>query len=338
MRVNVIYYLTAILLGGFHALEPGHGKTVVAAYLIGSKGKKFDAVLLGIVVTLTHTFSVILLALAAKLASTRISYTEESLHGYLGLVAGLMIFVVGMWMLVQRLRGKEPFHSHSHDGHGHSHGHSHAHDHNPFNDHSRPHHHSHDENHDHSAVHSAETHGGLHTHSHGHGDLTHNHSHGHSHDESHVHNHNPHRDHNHDHGLPQGSESEHLHDHNSGNNPGHGRDLQGVDVREQKRLGYWQLFLLGVSGGLVPCPAAIAILLAAVASGRLGEGLTYVLLFSLGLAAVLIAIGIIVVSASKLASRFLDAKRFARKISIASAGLITLIGVVTLITSLRHVI
>jgi len=109
-------------------------------------------------------------------------------------------------------------------------------------------------------------------------------------------------------------------------------------VRRGKKLGYWQLFLLGVSGGLVPCPAAIAILLAAVGSGRLGEGLTYILMFSLGLAAVLIAIGIIVVSAGNLASRFLDAKRFARKIAIASAGLITLIGVVTLFNSVKHFI
>jgi nickel/cobalt exporter len=109
-------------------------------------------------------------------------------------------------------------------------------------------------------------------------------------------------------------------------------------MQGEQRVGYWQLFLLGVSGGLVPCPAAIAILLAAVGSGRLGEGLTYILLFSLGLAAVLIAIGIAVVTAGKLASRFLDAKRFARKMSIGSAALITLIGLATLVNSIRHVI
>jgi nickel/cobalt exporter len=66
------------------------------------------------------------------------------------------------------------------------------------------------------------------------------------------------------------------------------------------------------------------------------EGLTYVLLFSLGLAAVLIAIGLIVVGAGKLTSRFLDAKKFARKISIVSAALITLIGGGTIIGSIRH--
>jgi nickel/cobalt exporter len=247
MPVNLIYYLTVSLLGGMHALEPGHGKTVVAAYLIGSRGRKIDAVLLGIVVTLTHTFSVILLAIAAKLASTRITLTEESLHGYLGLVAGLLILVVGIWMLVGRIRG---------------------HDH-----------------HDHGQLHDIENHHGLDTHSHE-----------------------------------------------------RGHDLQSVEEHGEKRVGYWQLFVLGVSGGLVPCPAAIAILLAAVAVGRLGEGLTYILLFSLGLASVLIAIGIVVVSAGKLASRFMDAKRFARKISIASASMITLVGGVTLLNSMKHVI
>jgi nickel/cobalt exporter len=267
--MNLIYYLTATVLGGMHALEPGHGKTVVAAYLIGTKGKKTDAVVLGLVVALTHTFSVILLAIAAKVASTRLTLTEESLHGYLGLVAGLLILAVGIWMLVGRIRGKEPFHFHSHD-HNLAHGHD------------SPHHRTHD--------------------------------------------HDPH------HHEPNTHEAIHTHEHE------HGSDIHDVAVQGERRVGLWQLFVLGVSGGLVPCPAAIAILLAAVAAGRLGEGLTYILLFSVGLAAVLIAVGMIVVSAGKLASRFLDAKKFARKISIVSAAIITLIGVATVANSLRHVV
>ncbi|MFV9689957.1 MAG: sulfite exporter TauE/SafE family protein [Desulfobacteria bacterium] len=247
--MNPIYYLTAMLLGAMHALEPGHGKTVVAAYLIGSKGRKIDAVILGVIVTFTHTFSIILLAIAVKLTSNRITLTEESLHGYLGTVAGLMIFIIGIWMLVQRIRGREPFHFHSHD-HDHDHSHDHDHDH-------------------------------------------HNHDHQHGHDSD-----------NHTHG--------------------------------EKRTSYWQLCLLGISGGIVPCPAAIAILLASLAGGRLEEGLTYVLLFSLGLAVVLIAIGLVVVGAGKLTSRFLNAKKFARKISIVSAVLITLIGGGAIIGSIRH--
>jgi nickel/cobalt exporter len=89
---------------------------------------------------------------------------------------------------------------------------------------------------------------------------------------------------------------------------------------------------------LVPCPAAIAVLLAAVAAGRLGQGLTYILMFSLGLAAALIAIGLTVVSAGKLAARFLDAKKFARKVAIVSAAIITLIGVVTVLSSVSHLL
>ena len=326
MRINIIYYLTAILLGGLHALEPGHGKTVVAAYLIGSKGRKIDAVLLGLVVTLTHTFSVILLAIAAKLASMKITLTEESLHGYLGLVAGLLILAVGLWMLIGRIQGKEPFHFHSHDN-GHSHGHDHSHSHDPAHGHGHSHDLSHDEAHHHDhEQHDPDNHV-LHTHSHEH-DLAHDH--GHSHDHNHAHNHN------HDH-YPA---HDHIHGHSNDNNHAHSHehDQKNVDKKGEQRVGYWQLFLLGVSGGLVPCPAAIAILLAAVGAGRLGEGLTYILLFSLGLAAVLIAVGIAVVSAGKLASRFLDAKRLARKVSVASATLITLIGVATLLNSIRHLV
>ena len=314
MRVDLIYYLTASVLGGLHALEPGHGKTVVAAYLIGSKGRKTDAMLLGIVVTLTHTMSVILLAIAAKLASTRMTLTEESLHGYLGLVAGVLILVVGLWMLVGRIRGKDPFHFHSHPhGTGHSHGHDHVHDDNPSSD---------LDIHDHS-------HSAAHNHDHGsHNPGLHTGGHAHHHDNEHdfAFLHNPGHSHDQDHGP---EEPRHTHEYQEA------RLTEGA--HQERRVGYWQLFLLGVSGGLVPCPAAIAILLAAVAAGRLGEGLTYILLFSLGLAVALIAIGLAVLGAGQLASRFLDAKRFARKVSIASAAVITLLGLITVMSSMKHV-
>ncbi|HEB50702.1 MAG TPA: nickel/cobalt efflux protein RcnA [Desulfobulbus sp.] len=298
MQVNIIYYLTAIVLGGMHALEPGHGKTVVAAYLVGSKGRKMDAFLLGLVVTLTHTFSVILLAIAAKIASNRMTLSDDALHGYLGLVAGVLILVVGLLMLIQRIRGRDIFHFHSHD-HGHHHGHSHGHD------------HQHDHDHDHGTGH-------VHEHA------GHDHDH---HDHDHVHDHGGH-DH-HDHAAVHAAET---------HGEGHHHHSHAPAADQGERVSYWRLFLLGLSGGLVPCPAAIAILLAAAAAGRLGEGLTYILLFSIGLAIVLIAIGITVVSAGKFAARFLDAKRFARKISIASAGLITLIGIATLVDSIRTII
>lgn len=314
MQLNVIYYLTASLLGGLHALEPGHGKTVVAAYLIGSKGTKIDAILLGLVVTFTHTFSVMLLAVLAKIASERMAFTEESLHGYLGFVAGGMILAVGLWMLIARIRGKEPFHSHSH-------GHSHHHE--PFlmGDDDHLHHNDHGHDHEHASIH----HDG---HSHHHEPFS-GHDHEHSHNGDHGQNHSFLKEDLEAHSHSNGHEHPNGHDHN---------EVQKVLGQAEKRLGYWQLSLLGISGGLVPCPAAIAILLAAAAAGRLGEGLTYILLFSLGLATVLIAIGLVFVGAGKLAGRFLDTKRFARKISIASAALITCIGLFTVLNSVRHVL
>ncbi len=330
MQVNLVYCLTAMVLGAFHALEPGHGKTVVAAYLVGTRGRKIDAVLLGFVVTLTHTSSVILLAVLATVASTQIEISEQSLHGYLGIIAGFIIVAVGIWMLVCRIRGREPFHSHSHD-HGHSHNDnpSHGHMHNYHDNRSEQHHHphghhnsgtaegvnphSHDDNNSHSHDHYA-----LHAHN--------THPHGHSHNENHVHDH-------------EGTHEQIHRTNDSHKNHHQGSESRIEDRENPRRVGFWQLFLLGVSGGLVPCPAAIAVLLAAVGSGRMGEALTYVLLFSVGLAAALIVIGVVVVvGAEKIANRFFDAKQFARKVSIGSAALISILGVVTVIASVRHLL
>jgi len=329
MELSVIFFLSAFGLGALHALEPGHGKTVVAAYLVGTKGRKIDAVVLGLVVTVTHSFSAIALAVIAKLASDSISLTEEALHGSLGLVAGLLILIVGGCMLVSRLRGGDLFHGHSHGpGDSHSHGHSSGHSHNTHN--RDLHHHAprkfaflegdHD---DHQA------------------------SDGHVHETEHEHVHSDGTVHSHVH-HPGGNPSTGMCFHDSGHNGSlrqvdHDRSDNTAHTKmetdgRRKRLGNWQLFLLGVSGGLVPCPAAIVILLASVASGRIDEGLAYILLFSLGLAAALIAIGITVVSAGKLAARFLDAQKFARRVSIASAAIITGIGVITVVTSVKHLI
>lgn len=328
MELSVIFFLSAFGLGALHALEPGHGKTVVAAYLVGTKGRKIDAVVLGLVVTVTHSFSAIALAVIAKLASDHISLTEEALHGSLGLVAGLLILVVGGCMLVSRLRGGDLFHGHSH-GPGDSHGHGHSFGHSPT--HNRASHHHAPRKFaflagDHDDHHASDGHVHEMEHAHVHSDGT---------VHSHVH---------HPHGNPStgmcfpnsghtGSDRQVDHDHSD--NTAHTKiETDG----RRKRLGNWQLFLLGISGGLVPCPAAIVILLASVASGRIDEGLAYILLFSLGLAAALIAIGITVVSAGKLAARFLDAQKFARRVSIASAAIITLIGVITVITSINHLV
>ncbi len=195
-------------LGGAHALEPGHGKTIVAAYLVGSRGTMRHAALLGAVVTFTHTISVFLLGLAMLVLSQ--SIVPGSVIRTLEAVSGLSIVAIGAVMFYQRLR--QLLHTMAHEHHRrHFQGHDHD-------------HHDHDH----------------HDHEHG--------PHGHSH-------------------LPEG----------------------------EVTLG--SLIALGVSGGLVPCPAALVIMLAAIAFGHVGAGLVLLVAFSLGLAGVLIAVGMMVLYA-----------------------------------------
>ena len=136
---------TAMVLGAFHALEPGHGKTVVAAYLVGSRGTAWHAVLLGLAVTVSHTAGVFLLGAVTLYASRYVM--PDRLYPWLGAISGLAIAGVGLALLRQRWRG-EPHdrattmattHAQrtpraSRTPHGHAHGHTtiephdHAHD------------------------------------------------------------------------------------------------------------------------------------------------------------------------------------------------------------------
>ncbi len=104
--------LIAAALGGLHALEPGHGKTIVAAYLVGSQGKAVHALLLGLIVTVTHTAGVYALGLITLYASKYV--VPDHLYPWLGIGSGLTIALLGLYMLGRRYAG-----------HGHSHGHHH---------------------------------------------------------------------------------------------------------------------------------------------------------------------------------------------------------------------
>jgi nickel/cobalt transporter (NicO) family protein len=141
----------AFVLGAAHALTPGHGKTIVAAYLVGSRGTLKHAAFLGAMVTFTHTVSVFLLGLATLFLFQYV--VPEKVTQVLGAISGLSIVAIGGWMLFKRLRGAGHTHPHDHD---HTHEHHHHHDH--------PHVHAHE--HTHSHVHDAgHTHGpGGHTH------------------------------------------------------------------------------------------------------------------------------------------------------------------------------
>ncbi len=275
-------YVAAFILGAAHSLEPGHGKTVVAAYLVGSRGRNIDAVILGLVVTFTHTFSIIVLGLIAKFSSRY--FSEQELHGYLGIVASLIILAIGLWMLRSRWLGmRDPSRAHHHT---HLFGSHHHHSHGSQPQKSPDHHHGHDHSHDHD----------------------HDHGHSHSHDDSHHHGHSHgHDDHGHSHAPSSG-----------------------------QPLGAWGLILLGISGGIVPCPAALAILLASASVGDMGKGLALVLIFSTGLALALVAIGLAVVNSVRMTSRFIDTERYAPYAAVASAVIVTLVGAFTLYSSLTH--
>jgi nickel/cobalt exporter len=241
----------AFALGAAHALTPGHGKTIVAAYLVGSRGTLKHAAFLGAMVTFTHTVSVFLLGMATLFLFQYI--VPENITRVLGAVSGLSIVAIGAWMLYKRLRGT---------------GHTHTHD-----DHTHDHHHDHDHSHDHP-------------HEHGHG-------HDHGHDHTHTHSH-----------------AQHGHSH----------------VPEE--VSWSGLVALGASGGLVPCESALVLLLSAIALRRVGLGLVLLVSFSLGLAIVLMGIGVLVIYAKNLLpeSKRNSGNPFFRWMPVASAAIVLVLG------------
>ena len=308
--------LFAFAFGAVHALSPGHGKTMVAAYLVGSRGTPRHAMLLGIVVTITHTFGVFALGFALLFASRYV--LPEKLFPALSALSGLLIFGVGLWLFMSRWQGLQARHghshadehSHAHDGHTHSHDeHSHTHDEHSH-AHDGEHSHTHDEHdgHTHSHDDEAHTHDG---HVHSHGEHSHSHDeHSHAHDE-HSHSHDD--EHTHEHGV-------HVHSH-GGKAHSHAVPDGPINMKT--------LVALGISGGIVPCPEALVVLLAAIKLHRIGYGLILIVAFSLGLAAALIAIGMLVVSARQRLTRFNalgEDSAIVRYLPLGSAAIITLIG------------
>lgn len=240
----------AFVLGAAHALTPGHGKTIVAAYLVGSRGTLKHAAFLGAMVTFTHTVSVFLLGLATLFLFQYVVPAKVS--QVLGAISGVSIVIIGAWMLFKRMRGSA---------------HAHA------------HHHHHDHGHDH---------GHPHSHSHAHPRGGHSHDHDHSHDHSHAHTHMP------------------------------------------DEVSWSGLVALGASGGLVPCESALVLLLSAIALRKVGLGLLLLVAFSLGLALVLMGIGMLVIYAKHLIpeSKRVKQNHFVRWMPVASAAVVMILGLV----------
>lgn len=318
----------ALFLGALHALTPGHGKAMVAAYLIGSRGRPRDAVLLGGIVTVTHTAGVIALGLALVLIST--FSMPRALQPALELISGLLVAGLGLYLLIVRVReartpGADHEHSHAHGGQAQSHvlqqtvavgagaiGTRALSAPMPVGAHTLP-------------VRRVASSGGQpgETISQQSAQTHDRHPHDHSHDgDSHDH------DHNHEHEHAAGL----VHSH-GGREHSHGPvDVRGVG-------GMKALVGLGVSGGLVPCPDALAILLMAGSVKQFGLGLGLVIAFSLGLALVLVVIGVALVQmkgalersrAGKLASNPV----WTRWVPVASAGVVTVVGVLLIMAAL----
>ncbi|MEV7951626.1 nickel transporter [Streptomyces rubiginosohelvolus] len=144
LPVGLLALLLALVLGASHAAMPGHGKTIMAAYLAGRRGTRRDALTVGATVTLTHTAGVLVLGLALPVSTHLVG---ETVLMWLGAASGLLVTGIGLWLLTGAVRGKPQHnhhhhgpghsHSHSHDDHGHGHGHHHDHDHGA----DSPHHH-----------------------------------------------------------------------------------------------------------------------------------------------------------------------------------------------------
>ncbi|HYC22049.1 MAG TPA: hypothetical protein VEI94_05070 [Candidatus Bathyarchaeia archaeon] len=208
--VVLLALLMAAAFGAAHALSPGHGKTVVGAYLVGSRGTARHALFLGLTVTVTHTAGVFALGLVTLFASEYI--LPERLFPILSLISGGIVLVLGLTLFVRRLCAALGYLTPEHD--------------------------------------------------HVHGDLGEDPGHLHSHDGGQPHSH-----------LPPGGDG--------------------------SPITWRSLLALGISGGLLPCPSALVVLLSAIALHRIGFGLLLIVAFSVGLAATLTAIGLAFVYASR---------------------------------------
>ena len=265
-------FLLSIALGALHALTPGHGKTLVAAYLVGSHGRTRDAIFLGSVVTVTHTGSVLLLGLATLIASRYI--LPAVITPWLEILSGTFIILFGLNLFIRRGRellawlaseraGKYPRRRYTVQ-----------------------------------ALSPGADKQGLAAAPHSHALSGHTHPHLHPHDE-----HSP--GHPHSHALPA------------------------------NQVTWKSLLTLGVSGGLVPCPDAIAILLVAVTVNKIPFGMLLIVAFSFGLALVLIAIGIAMVQGLRILSRNELVNRFSLYSPLVSAVVVLGLGAGLTWTSLH---
>lgn len=245
----MIGLLIAFFWGAGHAMSPGHGKTVVAAYLVGTRGTAKHAALLGLTVTISHTVGVFALGFIVLFAANFI--VPDMLYPVIGFASGMLIVVMGIVMFAQRFR-----------------------------------------------MWRAERKGALAL--------------------AEVHDEHDH-DANFDPTVP--------HSHGPGSKP----HTHAPATTSEGKISMKGLLTLGITGGIIPCPTALVVLLAAVAYHRVALGLAWIFAFSLGLAAVLTALGLMVVYGKGLLSRF-DRAKFSfssgimARLPMASALIVAVLG------------
>jgi ABC-type nickel/cobalt efflux system permease component RcnA len=321
--VLLVSFLAAMALGAVHAFSPGHGKAVVGAYLVGSRGNWQHAVFLGSVVTLTHTAGVYALGAVTLFLSAYV--LPEQLFPLLGFISGLLVAMIGARLFIQRFRAaraqtttfdralasvlaQERSHSHS-DGRARQVVSS------------RPHIHADGTVHDHHDEHALVVlASGAAGHDHEH-ERENGHRHGHAHihaDGTHGHNgeRNDPVSHSHDFATPE-QEAAHAREHLA-------------DIQSLEKPSWTNLLSLGISGGLLPCPSALVVMLSAIALGRILYGFFLIVGFSLGLAGVLVLTGLVLLYAGKYAGKLFGGQRVGvvmRYVPIIGAILVALLGV-----------
>lgn len=245
----------AILLGALHGLEPGHSKTMMAAFIVAIKGTLKQAVLLGLAATLSHTVVVWIIAMAGMWFGR--GWDAQTAEPWFQLLSGIIIIAIALWMLWRTWRESHGAHDHHH--HEHEHEHHHDHDH---------HHHDHDHH----------THANL---------------------------------------VDADWQDAHQRAHAEEIN----RRFKGQDVTTG------QIVMFGLTGGLIPCPASITILLICLQLKHVALGATLVLSFSVGLALTLVASGAIAAIGLKhVSQRWSGFGELSRKAPWFSGALIIVVG------------
>ncbi|QLS04807.1 nickel/cobalt efflux protein RcnA [Citrobacter freundii] len=268
---------SAILLGVLHGLEPGHSKTMMAAFIIAIKGTIKQAIMLGLAATLSHTAVVWLIALGGMYISK--AFTAQAVEPWLQFVSAIIILSTALWMFWRTWRGEQNWLADAHHDHGHDH------------------HHHHDHHHDHDHHH------------HAHHDAHHHHDHHHEHDHAALA------------GFAEGSK-----EYQDAHERAHATDIQRRFAGKEVTNG--QILLFGLTGGLIPCPAAITVLLICIQLKAFTLGATMVLCFSVGLAITLVTVGVgAAISVQQAAKRWSGFNTLARKAPYFSSVLIAMVGV-----------